>query len=1119
MSEGKNYIEELWVGINADISMLKKGFTEAETEVKTFVGHIANSSKYLDTLGKSITAVSLAVTAFGAVVINTFSKFQQSMANAFSVLGTGKENMQQLSDYARKMGTTTIFSASEAGDAMYYLASAGYDAQQTMNALKGTLELATSTQYDLAETTRIVVNTLNQFNLDAGEAGKVSNALAANVAASQAEMYKLGVSLGYVGPIAAQLGISLETTNAALGILYNAGLEASTAGTSLRAGLIRLTAPMLQGIKGLKSLGLTVEQVSPQFHSLSEILKAFTDVNAGAIDKVDELKRVFGMEAVTAWSKLIQGGSESLEKLEAKITGTNKATEMAKIQTDTLSGSWKYLKGQLSEAFIQIGQSLLPIINFLSTTIKNLLIVFNRMPMPIKVITSIMLLFGSSLGLVVGPVAILLSKLPALITMITALGVSTKIALGWVAGISAALIVLASALGMYVNSTVQVKTASDDAREAANKQISEFDYLSSTYLRLKEKVSLTTGETMLYKDVIEKLQELYPNYLKNLDLMKIKLNDARGAMAAARKELENYLQVKVMQKVIEDDQNKWVDLGTKILETQKKIEAAKLSMSKTDKIIQSESLWDVIFGDYSDYAQSTADLSAGNKSIEDYKKQQDILADEITKNKEKLSKIIGDVISPTIPTVSTECPEGYHWDAKKGMCVPDVVIATDYSDPDKENAEKLEKDKQKFIYEIKKDGIDKNLELLEYEKNKSLDNEMKYINKRYELELAAADIDYEKNKKTAEELNLWESKKDEIIKNHYDERQSLLNKNQKEIIDAKKKWNEYDLAIEESKLQYEMAIKNKSLDDYRYFLEKKLDMLKKYGDGEKSEAYAIRKEISEVEKSMMLPEENRMKYGADMEIEYSDKNSIFDVGGYKNKLDEYQNYLQQKLLLEEEWSNEYVNILTELDDIEKNKREIKLNENRLLFFSLNDMTKIASSTMSGMFDHMWSKYIVGGRQAKNEMDAIWLSIKESALNALADILQSEITKAITKFFVGFLGSLFGGGAGGFLLNGLELGIQNPMAGYAATGAAITRSGLLNVHSGEIVVPAGIVRKNSEEYDNALVGNNNKSNKQIISNNINLTLNNPVVDDNRYWESVFEQHIIPASETFNKRFGK
>lgn len=178
-----------------------------------------------------VTAVAGGViTAAFALAVRTSGQFEQSMANVAAVAGATGEQLKGLSNFAREMGATTVFTASQAADAMYYLASAGYGVEKMMKALPGVLNLAAATGGELAEVTNSVVATLNQFELGARDAARVSNVFAAAIGKSQATMGKLAVSMSYAGAGANALGLSLEQTTALLSKIYDIGIDASMAG-------------------------------------------------------------------------------------------------------------------------------------------------------------------------------------------------------------------------------------------------------------------------------------------------------------------------------------------------------------------------------------------------------------------------------------------------------------------------------------------------------------------------------------------------------------------------------------------------------------------------------------------------------------------------------------------------------------------------------------------------------------------------------------------------------------------------------------------------------------------------------------------------------------------------
>lgn len=350
-------IRNLVVKIAADISSLQKGLSDAQSQLNSF-------SRQMGNIGKTLTAgVTVPLTALGGIALNTAANFEQSMANAASVSGATAEELEKMTSVAREMGKSTVFSASEAADAMYYMASAGYKAGEMGEAIKPILDLAAATQSDLAFSTDTVIATLNQFGLKSQDAGKVTNIFAAAIGNSQATLDKLGTSMSYVGPVANSLGYSIEETSAALSQLYNAGFDGSKAGTVLRGALSRLMKPTKAVNDALVELGLTYGQVNPATNSIADIVGILGDKSITTAQAI----AIFGQEAGPGMMALISQGSEALIEMEANLTGTDAAALMAEKQLDTFKGSMKLLKSAVEEVAIQFGNILIPILRDLVT--------------------------------------------------------------------------------------------------------------------------------------------------------------------------------------------------------------------------------------------------------------------------------------------------------------------------------------------------------------------------------------------------------------------------------------------------------------------------------------------------------------------------------------------------------------------------------------------------------------------------------------------------------------------------------------------------------------------------------------------------------------------------------
>jgi TP901 family phage tail tape measure protein len=420
-------IRNLVVKISADISSLSKGLQSASKSLD-------KASKTFTKIGSTLTtSVTLPIIALGTVVVKTASEFEQSMANAASVAGATGEELERMTSIAREMGSKTVFSASDAADALYYMASAGYKVDQMADSIEATLNLASATQYDLAATTDIVIATLNQFNLEASDAERVTNVFAAAIGNSMASMDKLSNSMGYVGPVANSLGYEIEETVGALSVLYDAGYDGSTAGTTLRQALVSLMNPTSSALKVFEDLGLSFDELNPATNDFASIVDKLGEAGMDTAQAME----VFGARGGPGMLALMNQGGDAIREMTDSITGTDKATEMAAIQLDTLTGQTKILKSELEEIAIAFGDVLIPIIReliskYISPLTKKMMSLTDEERKQIVKIAAIAAAIGplflgvgkiiKGVSALIKIVPMLFSKIGIIIAVITAIG-------------------------------------------------------------------------------------------------------------------------------------------------------------------------------------------------------------------------------------------------------------------------------------------------------------------------------------------------------------------------------------------------------------------------------------------------------------------------------------------------------------------------------------------------------------------------------------------------------------------------------------------------------------------------------------------------------------------------
>ena len=411
---GKN-IGKLVISLTGDTKQFQADMQKAQARIGKLSQGFMNAGKKMAIAGGIITgAMGLAV--------KTFGDFEQSMKNVQSVSGAIAEELAKLGDMAKTLAPKFGKTAKEAGDAMYYLASAGMSANEISKALEGTFALATATQADLAYTTNIVAATLSQFGLAAGETDRVANVFAGTIANSQATIQKLGDAMRYAGPMANTLGMQIEETSAAMAMFFNAGFRGEQAGTMFRSAMAKLLDPSAEAEQVLKRLNIAMSDLDPTTHSLADIIKVLENAEVGAAD----MTKIFGLEAGPSMMALISQGSDALVEMTAKIKDTDDAYRISGDQLKTFQGAMKQLRAEFLNAQVVMGQILAPTIIKLGNGIKTLFTLWSDMPKVMQKIitigtalTGVIALLGGGFLIFAGSI---MKAMPILIKMPLALG-------------------------------------------------------------------------------------------------------------------------------------------------------------------------------------------------------------------------------------------------------------------------------------------------------------------------------------------------------------------------------------------------------------------------------------------------------------------------------------------------------------------------------------------------------------------------------------------------------------------------------------------------------------------------------------------------------------------------
>ena len=303
----------------------------------------------------AIAAVGGGLLAMGAGLkasVEKAAEFEASMSKVSAITGATGESLSALETLAKDMGTSTAFSASEAADGITFLGQAGFKTDEIMSALPETLNLAAAGGIGLGEAADIASNVLSGMRLPVEELAHVTDALATASSNSNTNVEQLGNAFAMVAPGAAAAGVSLDETAAALGVLADNGIQASSGGTSLNAALREM-------LKEGEAAGVSFVDQSGKLRSLTDIVGELEDANLSAKEVIE----IFGDEGGRAINALVGSGVDRMQELTNAIGDSDGAAgDMAATMKDNLEGALTGLGSAFEGVQIALGEALLPIL-------------------------------------------------------------------------------------------------------------------------------------------------------------------------------------------------------------------------------------------------------------------------------------------------------------------------------------------------------------------------------------------------------------------------------------------------------------------------------------------------------------------------------------------------------------------------------------------------------------------------------------------------------------------------------------------------------------------------------------------------------------------------------------
>ena len=315
-------------------------------------GKLAAAGDTIAGAGKKMSVLSAAVVGVGAAAVQTTAEFDAAMSKVAAVSGAAGAELEALRDKAREMGEKTKFSASEAAEAMNYMAMAGWKTEDMLSGLDGIMNLAAASGEDLATTSDIVTDALTAFGLTASDSGHFADILAAASSNANTNVSMMGETFKYCAPIAGALGFSAEDTAEAIGLMANAGIKSTQAGTALRTIMNNLAGEIKICGASLGETTIATTNADGSMRDLSDILTDCRTAFAGLTEseKASTAESLVGKNAMSGFLALMNAGEQDVQKLSSAIANCNgSAVSMAETMQDNLSGQITILKSQLQE--------------------------------------------------------------------------------------------------------------------------------------------------------------------------------------------------------------------------------------------------------------------------------------------------------------------------------------------------------------------------------------------------------------------------------------------------------------------------------------------------------------------------------------------------------------------------------------------------------------------------------------------------------------------------------------------------------------------------------------------------------------------------------------------------
>lgn len=442
---------EAIVAIRGSLDEFRKDLEKARDTAHQALGKaMTDVGKGMRDVGRRLnTYLTLPIVGAGAAAVKLAGDFEYSMNVLRAVSGATSDQMERMRKLAIQLGNDTKLpatSAIDAAQAMTELVKAGLSVEQAMKAARGVLIMSAAAEISNAEAAEIAANALNAFGLSGDQATRVADLLANAANAASGEMVDIAYALRQAAAVSHMAGQSIEDVVAAIGLMANAGIQGSDAGTSLKQMFLSLINPTDKAAELMKQYGISILDARGQLKPLPQLIEEFR-TKLGALPPAQRnaaLATIFGSDAIRAANIVLMASQQEWEKMRAAVTRAGGAQEVAAAKMEGFRGALEKFRSALETAGIVIGERLLPPLTGLITMATGLLDWFTQLPTPIQNVV----LAVAGFAAVLGPALVVLGAVTAALGSLITTGPVVVAALGSITTAAAPLLAAFGALAM-----------------------------------------------------------------------------------------------------------------------------------------------------------------------------------------------------------------------------------------------------------------------------------------------------------------------------------------------------------------------------------------------------------------------------------------------------------------------------------------------------------------------------------------------------------------------------------------------------------------------------------------------------------------------------------------------